>query len=143
LALRAAGKTEHPRYVEGLNLLQDRQLPSGGWNYGNTVGFGQELRPMVDATGLALAALSGSTSRDKVEHSLQYLLGRAETVSAPFSLAWALLGLSAWGARPADAGERIQASLERQIVMGEYPTSALALLLLAQRETPFFMEAEA
>lgn len=142
LALRETGETRHPRYIEGFNLLLNRQLPSGGWNYGNTVGFGQELRPMVDATGLALAALAGSTSIEGVDRSVKYLQGRAMAVHAPFSLAWALIGLTAWRARPANASERIRESLERQPVTGEYPTSALALLLLAQHETPFFAEAE-
>ncbi len=136
LALRMAGKSDHARYVEGFNMLLDRQLPSGGWNYGNTIGFGQELRPMVDATGLALTAVAGATSRDDVEASVAYLEGRIESVLAPFSLAWALLGLTAWGARPANADERLTASLQRQTVTGEYATSALALALLAHSDQP-------
>lgn len=145
LALRGAGKSAHPRYVEGFGLLLNRQLPSGGWNYGNTIGFGQELRPTVDATGLALTALRGATAAEDVERSLTYLRARVASVHAPFSLAWALLGLSAWDARPADAAERIRESLKRQEVTSEHPTSALALLLLADdpSDAPFPIDAAA
>ena len=39
-------------------LLLDRQLPSGGCNYGNTSVLGQMLRPHVQPTCVALLALA-------------------------------------------------------------------------------------
>ena len=40
-------------------MMLDRQLPHGGWNYGNTYVFGRELRPMPESTGAALTGLAG------------------------------------------------------------------------------------
>ena len=59
MVLRLTGHQEHPRVEEATRLLLDRQLRSGGWNYGNTTAFGQELRPAIDSTGVALCALTG------------------------------------------------------------------------------------
>ena len=68
LALRSAGQAGHPRCREAVKLLLDRQLPEGGWNYGNTTVLGHVLRPQVQPTGLALAALAGETDvRSKVQ----------------------------------------------------------------------------
>src|ERR1035437_2285396 len=41
----------------GAEMLLDRACPKGGWNAGNGVVYGVPLRPHIDATALALAAL--------------------------------------------------------------------------------------
>jgi hypothetical protein len=41
----------------GAEMLLDRACPEGGWNAGNGVVYGVPLRPHIDATALALAAL--------------------------------------------------------------------------------------
>jgi hypothetical protein len=130
-ALIVAGEKNHPRVNEGAAMLLDRQLPQRGWNYGNSLVFGQELHPMPDATGLALQALAGMTSRSKVERSLDWLATRAGKLSTPFSLSWAILGLSAWDIRPAGANDLIADCLRRQERYGSYPTSHLCLLQVA------------
>lgn len=131
LALIGSGHGSHPRARHATQLLLDRQLPSGGWNYGNTCVFGQELRPMPDSTGIALQALAGRAETTQVEPGLTYLEAVLDRTRTPFSLGWGLLGLSAWGRRPAHAPELIEASLQRQSFFGEYPTTHLSLLLLA------------
>lgn len=131
MALKAAGFSEHERVQEAEKMLMDRQLPRGGWNYGNTVVLLQELRPMPESTGLALDALSGSVPRQQVEQSLQYLITRVSNLKTPRSLAWSLLGLGAWGERPKSASEYIAACLTRSGGYGDYDTASLALLLLA------------
>ena len=57
LALALAGKSDHPRAVEGRRLLEDRCLPEGGWNYGNKIVFKNTLMPFWDTTALATLAL--------------------------------------------------------------------------------------
>jgi hypothetical protein len=57
LALDLAGKSDHPRAVEGRRLLEDRCLPEGGWNYGNKVVFKNTLMAFWDTTALATLAL--------------------------------------------------------------------------------------
>ena len=59
LALKAVGFAGHDRVKEAVRMILNRQLPSGGWNYGNTTVFKRELLPMPEHTGQALCALSG------------------------------------------------------------------------------------
>ena len=120
---------------EGTRLLLNRQLPHGGWNYGNTVVFDQELRPMPLSTGIVLDGLHGLTAAAAVQPSLTYLQARVVSLTTPRSLGWALLGLGAWGARPEPAPGWIAACLNNQARYGEYSTDCLALLLVALRST--------
>jgi hypothetical protein len=133
MALEAAGYGDHPRLAEARRLLLDRQLPDGGWNYGNTMVFGQVLNPMPESTGMVLNALSHQVPRDALAKSIAYLEGRLAGLLTPWSLGWAMLGLGAWGARPAEAPAAIQACVARQERFPVYDTSSLALILLASR----------
>jgi hypothetical protein len=135
LALEVAGRGDNPRLAEAQTLLLDRQIPGGGWNYGNTMVFGQVLHPMPESTGMVLNALCGRVSRAEVEPSLAYLKSQVAGLKTPWSLGWALLGLGAWGERPAAADDMIAACLGRQERIGSYDTSSLALLLTASRGT--------
>ncbi len=63
MALQVAGYGSHPRVAEAVRLLLDRQIPGGGWNYGNTTVFGQTLQAMPEDTGMVLAALGPLISR--------------------------------------------------------------------------------
>ncbi len=133
MALKAAGYGSHARVAEGQRLLMDRQIASGGWNYGNTTVFGQTLHPMPESTGMALNALSKRVSRPEVEKSIAYLEDMVAGLKTPWSLGWALLGLGAWGARPYSAPSLIEACLRRQERATRYDTSSLALILAALR----------
>lgn len=135
MALEAAGYGEHPRLGEARRLLLDRQIPGGGWNYGNTTVFGQVLHPMPESTGMVLNALSQKVPREAVQKSIAYLEAGVSGLKTPWSLGWALLGLGAWGARPTGAMAAIEACLERQERFNGYDTSSLALLLVAAKAT--------
>ena len=101
LALRSAGQAGHPRCREAVKLLLDRQLPAGGWNYGNTTVLGHVLRAQVQPTGLALAALADETDiRPKVLGSLQWLEHTLAQRTTTASLCYALMGLAAHGLWP-------------------------------------------
>ncbi len=97
LALSAAGLADHARAVGGRKLLLDRQIPSGGWNYGNPGVNDTELLAFWDTTGLALTALGGRVPPASVKVSLAYLERDREKIDSPCGLAWAILGLDAWG----------------------------------------------
>jgi hypothetical protein len=112
-------------------MLMDRQLPGGGWNYGNTLIFGKELFPMADATGMALNALSGKISRESIATSLEYLRKETRRLRTPLSLGWGLLGLGAWGERPEDSRVWLMETLKKQDRFGPFDTSLLSLLLIA------------
>jgi hypothetical protein len=132
-ALCIEGYSTHERVVEGVRLLMDRQLASGGWNYGNTTVFGTELEAMPESTGLALSALTGFVKKQEVSRSIARLKGSVETLTTPFSMGWAILGLAAWGERPQNAGNLIDRCLNRQNRYGAYDTSLIALMLVCRK----------
>lgn len=132
LALSAAGYGDHPRFRDGRRLLLDRQLPGGGWNYGNTRVFGVTLQPLPDSTGVALTALAGVAPRTQVAASLDYLQRHVPALRTPKSLGWSLLGLTAWGERPPDCLPWLADCLRRQDVV-PFDTESLAVLALALR----------
>jgi hypothetical protein len=131
LALRANGRQNEPRCEEAHKMILDRQLSHGGWNFGNTTVFGQELRPMVHSTGMALTALANTTSREQVEASLRYLEKALPAIRAPLSLGWGLVGLTAWGLRPAPLETWVMESLALEKTTMEYSVALLGLLYCA------------
>lgn len=128
IALHNAGYETHPRLHEATNMLLDRQLSQGGWNYGNTKVFGSELRPSPEDTGAALSALIGRVARSDIAHSLDYLIAECPRLRTPIALGWSLLGLNAWEQTPSSAPEWIQETLSRSDRFGGYDTSSLCLL---------------
>ncbi len=140
MALKKSGKAGHPRSQAAVELLLDRMLPSGGWNYGNTKVLGNTLRPQVQPTGLALAALHGEQSAaEHVQRSVDYLdrVLCEETTTA--SLCYALIGAAAHGHRPAAADRWLEAAWRRTLEHGASPY-LLALTVLARlgRDCPWF-----
>lgn len=131
LALRARGLTKHERVQQAVHFLLDRQLPHGGWNYGNTIVFGRELHPMPDSTGAALVGLHGMTEQVRVARSLEYLKGEIPRLRTPLSLGWGLLGLTVWGCEPVNAIDYVVECEARQTRYGAYETASLCLLALA------------
>ena len=134
LALRVAGHGQHDRVREGIRMMLDRQLPHGGWNYGNTTVYGRELHPMPESTGAALAGVAGQVQQGNVARSLDYLQGEVDRLRTPISLGWGLLGLAAWDGWPSNGAALVERCLANQARYGEYDTSALCLLLLAAIE---------
>jgi hypothetical protein len=133
MALKLAGYGFHDRVKEATRLLLDRQLPRGGWNYGNTFVFEQELRPMPLSTGIALNALKDQTALETIQPSLAYLQSRVSSLQTPRSLGWGLLGLGAWRACIEPSQPLIDTCLKNQARFGGYDTSSLSLLLVAAK----------
>jgi hypothetical protein len=138
IALSLSGLGGHPRAEEGVRFLFDRQIPSGGWNYGNPALDGRELLPFWDTTGLALLALHGHGDPKRVGASLELMeknQGRIESLSG---LSWAVLCLQGYGR---DAG-RARGKLLN--VMGslrdeEFHAGNFALGLIALSEKKVFI----
>lgn len=84
------------RIRRGFEMLRDRCCPEGGWNAGNAIVDGSALTPHPDATAVALLALAGEPLSEFVTASLDWLERRAESLFAPWSLAWAILALHAF-----------------------------------------------
>jgi len=130
LALRAVGQGDHPRVQEGIQMVLDRAIPGGGWNYGNPRVYGNTLRPFPGPTGIALTALAGQPSNSRIEEGIAYLSHELRRVRAPMSLAWGLIGLTAWGRRPDEAAVWLEECAKRALLSS--PNAMYdALLLLA------------
>jgi hypothetical protein len=139
IALEAEGLGNHTRVDQGTMVIKDRALPQGGWNYGNTLVFGRELRPQPGPTGqalLALALCAGKGRPRSVDPAIAYLRQTLPTLRAPISLGWGVLGLRAWHACP-DAALTWLA--ESYALYGARPdvTAGLGLLLWASSEAPW------
>lgn len=129
IALHNAGYETHTRLQEATTMLLDRQLPHGGWNYGNTKVFNTELRPSPEDTGAALSALIGRVPSSDIAHSLDYLITECPRLRTPIALGWSLLGLNAWEQTPLHALEWIEETFSRRHRFGGYDTSSLCLML--------------
>ncbi len=143
LALRAAGQAQHPRVREGVQLILDRALPDGGWNYGNRRVLEHVLRPFPATTGVALAALAGESRDDRIEKALEYLTEELRHVRTPLSLAWGLIGARAWNAEPPDTEEWLEARARRLIDQPASPHYDALLLLAGANTCPLIAASEA
>jgi hypothetical protein len=119
-------------------MLLDRQLPGGGWNYGNTTVFGRHLYAQPDQTGLALAALRPHASSKEVFPSLEYLGKAIDRVGTPLSLGWGILGLGSWGIRPPGIPDRIRRCIDKEDRLISCNTQEISLLLAALSGDPWF-----
>ena len=112
----------------GIQMLLDRACPSGGWNAGNGVVYGTALAPHPDDTAIALLALRDREQDPLVQGSVDYLERVAPTLSAPWSLAWAILALAAHRRPIASLSSSLAAFPD---LSGTEDTSTLALVCLA------------
>jgi hypothetical protein len=116
LALRRDGRADHPRVRDGLRLIRDRAIAAGGWNCGNNIVLGRDLRPQPAPTGLALLALARVDSRtENVERAIRYLQGTLPGTRAIQSLCWGVLGLRAWGCCPEAADSWLAEACEQAL----------------------------
>jgi hypothetical protein len=130
-ALKAIGHDQHARTREGVRLLVDRLLPTGGCNYGNTIVLGQPLLPHIQPTGLAMWALAGEGKDDpRIERSLAYLEREATPTLATASLCYGLLALDAHGRQFHPHEALLCKAFDRAVRQGGNPY-ALALIGMA------------
>ena len=96
----------------GTSMLLDRMCPGGGWNSGNGVAFGVPLSPHIDATAIALLALTTHSEEPDVQRSLHWLLNRLAGCPSPFSLAWGVLAIAAYRSSSSEGREGLRGSAE-------------------------------
>ena len=103
------GLTLEPRFSErisvGTSMLLDRMCPGGGWNAGNSAAFGVAYAPYIDATAIALLALRRHEHQPGIRESLSWLAARLPGCRSPYSLAWGILGITAYGRRGNETGD--------------------------------------
>jgi hypothetical protein len=119
----------------GAEMLLDRACPEGGWNAGNAIVYGVPLRPHIDATALALAALRFHYHLPIVRNSLTWMLNRTDCASA-YSLAWMILAAAAYKDVRSDVSPTLDVARDRLGALVDDPTaiqdtSTIALAALA------------
>ncbi|MEX2187048.1 MAG: hypothetical protein WD875_09655 [Pirellulales bacterium] len=128
MALRATGNAEHPRCQQAIRLLIDRQLSTGGCNYGNTFVLGQELLPHTLPSAISLLALARFNIDDpRIEKSLKWLHEAVEHEHGTPSLCFGLLALAAHD-RPHPKTNALIAAAEHRVSKRRASGYQLALL---------------
>jgi hypothetical protein len=107
----------------GTSMLLDRMCPGGGWNSGNGVAFGAPLAPHIDATSIALLALTRHEEEPGVQRSLQWLVNRLAGCPSQYSLAWGVLASAAYRRSSTEASERLRGGAEELMRLIENATS--------------------
>lgn len=123
--------TETARIEAGERLLVDRCGLTGGWNYGNSNMLGQELKPFIPTTAIALLALQDRRSLPEVQRSVAFLERNATGERSGAALSLGLIALSAFG-RPAAAAVRdvLLSQVPTTISFGNQMNAAMALYSL-------------
>ncbi len=93
LALRRAGRGDHPRVKEGLRLLLDRAFDTGGANYGNRSVLGKSTEPIPGPTAVLLLAMQG-VEHPRIEAAKGYLRVHGEQTTDLEHLAWIKIALA-------------------------------------------------
>ena len=144
----AGGSELDNRLRLGTEMLLDRACAGGGWNAGNALVYGVPLRPHIDATAIALAALRSQYHLPIVRNSLTWMLNRIDCPSA-YSLAWVILAAAAYKDVRSDVSPALDMARDRLAALVEDPravedTSTVALAALALRpentNNPFEVE---
>jgi len=138
IALKLAGKAEHPRVIEGAKLLADRVCDDGGWNYGNHEVMGQHLTSYIPTTALAAMALQSDPAHQKIiDNSLAYLTREIGKNVSTLNLVLTILCFDVYGRNAEDLKTSL---LARQESGGDWRGNAhltsLSILALETFEKP-------
>ena len=79
----------------GEAMLRDRACREGGWNYGSSNVYGQELFPYVPTTALGLLALQDQRTDPAVTRALERLRADFPSEPTPTALALTVIALRA------------------------------------------------
>ena len=124
--------TDRTRIVVAEQMLIDRCCARGGWNYGNANMLGQELKPFVPTTAIALLSLQDRQSLPEVGRSVAFLEREATSERSGTALALALMALRAYG-RSTDALRQILlAQLPTTLNLGKVTSVAMSLYALSE-----------
>ncbi len=98
-------------------MLLDRTCPEGGWNSGNGVVFGVPVAAHLDATAIALLALTSHYRDSTVERGLRWLVRSVRGCPSPYSLAWAIMALKAYEDFDPGFNEFLHATVEELLAL--------------------------
>ena len=134
LAKTPGARVNTARLEEAERMLINRSCEAGGWNYGNPDAMGQQLRPYIPTTAIALLAMQDRLTDAVIGRSLDYLERHATSERTGTALALALLALLACG-RPTSG---VRAALIEQLPvttgLGNHMALALAACALGSEQ---------
>ena len=132
-AARRAGAVSEDvaaRVSEGEAVLIDRCIPGGGWNYGNSVAFGQDLQPYMQTTAAALLAMQDRRDHPRVQQSLRYLQAHRLAESSGMAPALTLICLRIYGLPGNDVERRLLDITDRVTAFSNLHVIAMVLYAL-------------
>lgn len=125
---------DRTRIVVAEQMLVDRCCAQGGWNYGNANMLGQDLKPFVPTTALALLSLQDRQSLPEVARSIAFLEREATSERSGTALALALMALRTYGRSTAAVRETLVAQLPTTLGLGKMASAAMALYALSETD---------
>jgi hypothetical protein len=118
------------RIVEAERMLENRCCDAGGWNYGNASIIGQDLRPHIPPTALALIALQDRGDRDFVQRSVRLLEYLRFKEQSSLALGLTAVALHIYGRSATDVLDRLAAIARDAVERGDVHAMAVALFAL-------------
>jgi hypothetical protein len=109
LFLKQAGYGDQARVREAVDLIRNRALAAGGWNYGEPEVLGGRLFPTDAPTALVVLALANEQD-EATAAGLDWLLGRRGQITSLYSLGWAAIALNVLGAMTSDWQDEVIAT---------------------------------
>ncbi len=134
LALKVATPTAPgaaDRISEAERLLTNRVCGGGGWNYGNASTLGQDLRPYVPTTAVALLAMQDRRTDAPVQQSVQRLTALRSTEHSAVALGLTALALRLHGAAVDDVEDQLAEVVPRAEDARHLQAIAIALYALS------------
>jgi hypothetical protein len=123
---RGAPTAGDERIEAAEKLLGDRACAGGGWNFGNSNAFGQDLRAYVPTTAVSLLALQDRRGAPEVVAGVKWLATSWPGEQAGHALSLAAIALSVLGVPAGDLLPALDATFGRTAFLGNLATTAMA-----------------
>jgi hypothetical protein len=125
------------RTAIGERVLADRVCATGGWNYGGSNAFGQNLPAYVPTTAWGLLALQDRADDPVVTRSLARLVDDLRTEMSPQALALAAIALRVHRKDAAAALAALDTQTEAALAHGNVASIAMTLYALTGKVDAF------
>jgi hypothetical protein len=123
-------QVEPARIAEGETLLVDRSCVAGGWNYGNSNMFGNELHPYAPTTAMTLLALQDQPRSHSIGHALDFLSDQATWERSGYAMSLANIALGILGVDDGGTREGLTRQISTTCELGNQLGAAQALYAL-------------
>jgi hypothetical protein len=118
------------RIDEAESVLRDRTCAGGGWNYGNSAVYGQDLAPHVPPTAAGLLALQDQPADPIAVAAADILERQAPREASTTALALSVLALSTVGRSTVVLATQLAAHVPHAIAFGNVAAMGMAAYAL-------------